>query len=907
MSDPLSVAGSAVGVISLGIQVAKSLFDYYTALKQQCSDIDHTKHKLDSLLQILQRLHNHINSREFRADEQDLVEQIERYIGECEECIQELGNEADKFKKTSVDSVRSTMTETLRRVAYPLRKSTLVKLNEDVDEITHLIRLSLQLLQQEVMDNIRDEIENVKALLKLVRSSQLSSGLQDWLKAPDATINFNEAHKKKHPRTGLWLVEGKAFETWLSSPNSFLWLRGFAGCGKSVLFSTVVQYAFRHRRSDPQTGVAFFFFTFNDESKQDASAMLRALILQLSVQQRSPDHLSGLHASYRYASPPDESLLGCLHQIIRGFRNVYILIDALDESPRNKHRETTLQTLTDMRSWGELRMHLLVTSRDEVDIRDELQAMAAEVIEMGNDAVDRDIASFVSQNLRENKQLRKWEKYHDQIQETLIGGAKGVFRWVECQFKSLAACAANRHLLNKLLQSLPQSLDETYARMLMNISPELEDYAHQMLTVLCYAVRPLTEWELIDAIAFESYDDPEFNPERRFEDPHALREICPGFTEIDVNPHSGRATVRIAHFSVQEYLESERILLDKEISRFHIRERDGHTHMASICLTLLLEPQLARLDDLRAIKNMHPLVGYAAQRWDMHLARGTVSDRVEARVLRLFQDEKGAFDTWLRVFDPDSLASEFNIRGDPVYYAALLGLPKAVIEQIIDNRPIESPSFESRHARGMYGTALHIASLWGHNGAIEVLLAKGADINAIDSCGGTALHTASSYGRDSTIELLLSKGADINATNDQGRAALYVALLYGRYRAVEILLANGADVNVRDNQGQTALYGAIFQGADRIVEALLANGADVNVTDNQGQTALHEAILQRRHWATKLLLAKGANIDATNNDGDTALHIAVFEKNTEMVEVLLANGADIHTRNNCGITALVQI
>src|SRR5205085_11269328 len=79
-----------------------------------------------------------------------------------------------------------------------------------------------------------------------------------------------------------------------------------SGCGKSVLCSTAIQYTFRHRRSDPDVGIAFFYFTFNDESKQDESAILRALLLQLSGQHsdghpglislRSEEHTSELQS-----------------------------------------------------------------------------------------------------------------------------------------------------------------------------------------------------------------------------------------------------------------------------------------------------------------------------------------------------------------------------------------------------------------------------------------------------------------------------------------------------------------------------------------------------------------------------------------------------------------------------------
>ncbi|CAJ2500801.1 Uu.00g036540.m01.CDS01 [Anthostomella pinea] len=385
-------------------------------------------------------------------------------------------------------------------------------------------------------------------------SSAWSTSSTKVTSAPDATINFNEACKKKHPRTGLWLVHGDVFHDWLRSARSFLWLRGFAGCGKSVLLSTAIQYAFRHRRSHPRTGIAFFFFTFNDESKQDASALLRALILQLSMQLDNHNDLSRLQGSYRHASPPDEALLGCLHQLVRAFQDVYILVDALDESPRNKHREVMLQVIKDMRGWEEPGLHLLVTSRDEVDIREELDAKPEETIEIKNIEVDRDVAIFVAQNLQDNRRYRKWQRYSARIEKALTERANGVFRWVECQLKALAACPANQHLLHQLLQSLPQSLDDTYARMLRNIAPELREYAQQMLNILCCAIRPLTDLELIDALAVELGDQPRFDITRRFEDVHDLEAICPGFIEASMDLGM-QTTVRIAHFSVQEYLE----------------------------------------------------------------------------------------------------------------------------------------------------------------------------------------------------------------------------------------------------------------------------------------------------------------------------------------------------------------
>lgn len=427
MADPLSVAGSAVGIVSLGIQVTQGLCDYYTAFKNQYSDVAHTIQKLERLLELQESLRHQAEARKFQADEQDLLRNIESCVEQCTECIKELEDEANKFKQNATDGVRSAVRGAARRVAYPFRQSTLQKLDEDIDEVVHHLSLALQLLQQKDIGRVQDDVEDVKALLNLVRSSQVSSTIYEWLKAPDATVNFNEACKKKHPGTGLWFVKGASFNAWLDKPNSFLWLKGFAGCGKSVLSSTIIQYTFRHRMSDPQIGIAFFFFTFNDDGKQSASAMLRALVLQLSSQLHGNNTvLSRMHDSYRNATPSDQALLDCLRQLIRTFRDVYIILDALDESPRDKYRGAMLQVLDELRTWSESGLHLLVTSREEVDIRDELDAMPDETITMKNDSIDRDITSFISQNLQDNRRLRKWKEHHDQIETVLTRRAKGV-------------------------------------------------------------------------------------------------------------------------------------------------------------------------------------------------------------------------------------------------------------------------------------------------------------------------------------------------------------------------------------------------------------------------------------------------------------------------------------------------
>ena len=426
MSDPLSIAAGAAGLISLGIQVTQSLVDFYNAYRNRDSDLIHTTARLESLLSIFQSLEQTLSDRKFQADERGLINNIEASIQNCDELIQELQDECQKFTQTS-SGIKTAVRVAGRRVTYPFRQSTLQKLDEDINEIRTNLSSALDVLQLKDNQRIQDDVTEIKVLVDLVRNSQISSNLRDWLKAPDATINHNAACAKKHPGTGAWLVNGAEFSTWLKEENSFMWVNGFAGSGKSVLCSTAIQSAFRHRSSNSRVGIAFFYFTFNDESKQDLSAMLRALLLQLSSQlQDGHLDLTRLQDSYKISTPPSPVMIQYLRRLIQRFHEVYIMLDALDESPRNGSREDVLDAIEEIREWNLQGLHLFITSRDMSDIRDSLNPSVCQQVTMQNEGINKDIADFVSGLLGTDRRLRKWLPYRDKIQETLTKRAQGV-------------------------------------------------------------------------------------------------------------------------------------------------------------------------------------------------------------------------------------------------------------------------------------------------------------------------------------------------------------------------------------------------------------------------------------------------------------------------------------------------
>jgi hypothetical protein len=438
MADPLSVVGGVVGILSLAIEVTQTLYNYYTSLKGQSKEITSILGSLRTLHKTLECLCHDLKHSKFPTGDLDLVNNISDIVQRCEGYIEELKQEATKFEnitekvheKIPLKSLKAAFQITSRRLrargrqlAYPIQENTLKDLRTHINHLNTELCFAINLLQSRGLYRIEEK-----------QSSQISSDkslqIRDWLKAPDAPIDFHSAKSKRHVGTGLWFIKGPSFTAWLGQPGSFLLLSGFAGCGKTVLCSAAIEEVLSRQKSNSRIGVAYFYFTFSDESKQRASQMLRALVLQLSVQLGgAPPALEQLYRDYSNDSnhtPPDQAVLACLQKLVQEFCDVYIILDALDECPRGKSQRAVCQAINDIRGWSEPRLHLLVTSRDEVDICKGVKSTPEETIFMRNDGINKDIASWVSQRLCESPEFRQWETHSHKIKQALIEKADGM-------------------------------------------------------------------------------------------------------------------------------------------------------------------------------------------------------------------------------------------------------------------------------------------------------------------------------------------------------------------------------------------------------------------------------------------------------------------------------------------------
>ena len=400
-----------------------------------------------------------------------------------------------------------------------------------------------------------------------------------------------------------------------------------------------------------------------------------------------------------------------------------------------------------------------------------------------------------------------------------------------CQLEVLRQCFPPS--VRRILEELPDSLDETYERILKEIRKPNQVHAQKLLQCLVTAVRPLRVAELAEVLAFDFKAEgiPKLNLGWRWQDQEeAVMSACSSL--VIIVKDGDLRIVQFSHFSVKEFLTANRLAEPiRDVSRYYIRLDAAHTILAQACLGVLL-----RLDNHMDRDNIEkfPLARYAAQYWDTHARFENASSRIKDGMECLFDEDKPHFASWLWVYNREgsSMTTTYPEKPTavPLYYAARLGFCE-VAEHLIAKRP------EDVNARGgVEVTPMRVAALEGHADILSLLLKHGAHVDGRASLNTTPLHLATFNGKVEAGQCLLDGGADINAQDRDGRTPLYWTAFQDQVEFARMLLKRGARIDVPDKNDWTALHRAVMKENIQFVRLLLEHGADVNARDNGGMT-----------------------------------------------------------------------
>jgi ankyrin repeat protein len=475
------------------------------------------------------------------------------------------------------------------------------------------------------------------------------------------------------------------------------------------------------------------------------------------------------------------------------------------------------------------------------------------------------------------------------------------FRWVFCQLETLRHCFPPN--LRQFLNELPETLDETYERILRGINKAQKDDAHRLLQCLTVAVRPLQVEELAEILAFDfratsERGIPKLKEDWRWDDQEeAVLSMCSSLVTIIRSGDS--RVVQFSHFSVKEYLISPRLARSHgDVSRFHIDLDAVHTILVQACLgTLLQLDEHAGNSDAKGF----PLAKYAAQHWVEHAQFKQVSSCVRDGMNDLFDTSKPHFAAWLQVHDIDKPWSRYSIwrqyrdsGGSPLYYAAFCGFYD-LAEHLIMEHP------EQVNARGGRNLAPLPAALYKRHFRVANLLRKhGAVVDIQNDGGWTPLFIASALGHVNTMQWLLNQGADANFwAGVTRRTPLHSAARGMHPEAVQVLLEHDADVNAQNILGETPLFEVLshhgkLQEENAVIDTvrqLLEHEADTNIPDDNDTTPLHKALSYGLLEVVRLLLSYGAKVDEKDGQGRTPLQVALEEGYDEITKLLFEHGA----------------
>ncbi|KAH2797205.1 hypothetical protein KXV23_004681, partial [Aspergillus fumigatus] len=576
----------------------------------------------------------------------------------------------------------------------------------EVQETKRVLEV-LQLVQQQI-DSVRQTTVATKATTDSIRSDLRTDKIRVWLNPPDPSTNANHARTLRHEGSGSWLLENPLFQSWQSGSRRHLWLHGLAGCGKTVLSATVLDYLAKGNDGL----ILSFFFDFSDIAKQTWDGMLRSLAFQLyQGGVNSASHLDALFQAHRNGrdQPTIQALSGIVFTMLVDQRKVFIVLDALDES---KTRDDVILWIKDVISRLELaHVQLLYTSRPEYEFLHHIPPLIGEqnCLPVDKEAVNFDIQSWVTAQLSQRRDFTEKplsQGLLEEIRKKVGGGADGMFRWAFCQMDSLARC---RHeaSMEEALASLPLNLNETYERMMESIPTEVKDDAIRLLQFLVHSDRPLTLAEAKEVIATQIKNKSQgFHIKRRLFCETDVLYYCPNLVAI---VHTTVKELHLAHFSVEEYLLGEN----------HFRIPTASISITRTCLTYLTDIKGSH----REIRRGFPMARYAAKIWTRHaaLAQG-IEDIVQMTVK--FLEKEATFQRWARLYQADVSWKGYPgpPRGSRLYYACFDGL-------VAPARELIGKGVDVNAQGGLYGNALQAASYKGYQEIVKLLLDKGADVN----------------------------------------------------------------------------------------------------------------------------------------------------------------------------------
>lgn len=252
----------------------------------------------------------------------------------------------------------------------------------------------------------------------------------------------------------------------------------------------------------------------------------------------------------------------------------------------------------------------------------------------------------------------------------------------------------------------------------------------------------------------------------------------------------------------------------------------------------------------------------------------------------------------------EAITSMQNAQGTEIV-GILLQSGRCRLNQSMGGTILQGPSYSTAFRGGLLR-----ATTWGDEILTRFVMRIVAAVQDIDGDrtdeGHTFLHAATVYGMVEFINLLLDKGAKLEAIDKEGRTPFLMACCLSPM-AVPLLLSKGANICAKTIRNHSALALAAKYGHVEVIRLLIEHGLDIESKGDDGYTPLASALRHGHEQVALELLALGASVDWKTENQETALHLAASSRIPGVVAELLRRGLDLEAKNDMGCTPLYLV
>ncbi|KAH0563355.1 hypothetical protein GP486_002074 [Trichoglossum hirsutum] len=734
------------------------------------------------------------------------------------------------------------------------------------------------------MDQLLKRDREIQLQEEQRRKEKHKVALLDWL----SSLSFRAAYDLRCDEhldgTGFWLLDSETYKNWKSSDESdLLWVRGKPGSGKSVLAAVTITDL--RLEVEPETALGYAFCRRGDESFQDPTKIFGALAKQVSEHKSAIDPVLEMEcrASHSSTSPSQRAIRLVMASAVKQFRQIFLVVDALDECKDNDQLAQDLRDLVENKGLPPVKV--IVFSRHEYNLEECFRPYKQIEPDLG--ANEEDLKAYIYSLFPDDSQKKS---VNAEIRDECIAKADGMFLWVKLLAQNLRKPLRSKEKLKKI-KEIPPGLDSIYDRILKDICNQDEDIRATAFLVLLWVIhawRPLDRDEMLDAVADYS-ETTRLKDASKHDNAEHLVAMCANLVFIDKD-----GQFRLCHESVRGHLEKLTPDPTQPLSEFHQQMLNAHERLAKICLNYVLLDDFERgvalsLEGLVSFATRKPLLWYASN-WHLHvteenasLLRNLIMKCVNSQPRRELSMQ---FALLVTEYSTASTAKLWKYSGtsNQLHLLAICGL-----KQIAESTPdVISLALE---ADGSGRTPLtyameqqhHDMTLWLIN---RIQNTPGQSLDVMQKL--SAIHSAAEHGWADILDKLLFQNEDlINLKiRPDGETPLTRACSSGMKEAAETLIRCKANVNLVDGKGDYPLVLAASYGHASVVDLLLAHGADPNCYDAQGFGPLHYASDIGNADIAAALLEKNADPLAAGPEGEkrSPLFVAASRNSVDVLK-----------------------